>query len=314
MKNKILALSFIVLLMSISVASVSFTQAATSQGWITDFRIEDNKTGQLLMDGDLSTGVNTSYAPVLPGAEIKVTFTVNVFTAGDGNLKLGTSLSRALQDKYWELVTQDYTLGSDFNPNSQSAEFNWVEGTFSMIVYGKVPNSVSTAPTAVNVVSLYGPTSGVALAQIRVLPTTAQMDEFLTLYDQKQAALKSLSGVDSGYVEIYTNVLNASKAIANNGNVEDAIALLNGLSTANAPASSTVQMLFYPIIGVTAALAVVFLVLFLRVRGKVSYFQLVVEDQIKDLEGLTLRASKIDRAMSSNLESVKDRLKRLVGM
>ena len=140
------------------------------------------------------------------------------------------------------------------------------------------------------------------------------MDEFLTLYDQKQAALKSLSGVDAGYIEIYTNVLNASRTIANNGNPADAIALLNGLNTANAPASSTVQMLFFPIIGVTAAIAVIFVVLFLRVRGKVSYFQLVVEDQIKDLEGLTLRASKIDRAMSSNLESVKDRLKRLVGM
>ena len=60
-------------------------------------------------------------------------------------------------------------------------------------------------------------------------------------------------------------------------------------------------MLFYPIIGVTAAIAVVLVVLFLRVRGKVSYFQLVVEDQIKDLEGLTLRASKIDQAMSLNL-------------
>ena len=47
--------------------------------------------------------------------------------------------------------------------------------------------------------------------------------------------------------------------------------------------------LFLPIVGVLAAVAVVFVVLFLRVRGKVSYFQLVVEDQIKDLEGLTLR-------------------------
>jgi hypothetical protein len=73
-------------------------------------------------------------------------------------------------------------------------------------------------------------------------------------------------------------------------------------------------MLYIPAIAVLAVLAVLFVVLFLRVRGKVSYFQLVVEDQIKDLEGLTLRASKIDRAMSSNLESVKDRLKRLVGM
>ena len=74
------------------------------------------------------------------------------------------------------------------------------------------------------------------------------------------------------------------------------------------------ESLFLPIVGVVAAVAVIFAVLFLRVRGKVSYFQLVVEDQIKDLEGLTLRAAKIDRAMSSSLESVKDRLKRLVGM
>ena len=90
--------------------------------------------------------------------------------------------------------------------------------------------------------------------------------------------------------------------------------MLNGLNVANEPMSSTTQALFIPVIVVLAALAVVFVVMFLRVRGKVSYFQLVVEDQIKDLEGLTIRASKIDRAMSANLESVKDRLKRLVGM
>jgi len=57
-----------------------------------------------------------------------------------------------------------------------------------------------------------------------------------------------------------------------------------------------------------------FAFLFMRNRGKVSYFKLVVEDQIKDLEGLTLRASKIDRTISSNLSSIEDRLKRLVGM
>ena len=73
-------------------------------------------------------------------------------------------------------------------------------------------------------------------------------------------------------------------------------------------------IIFYPIIGVTAAVAVLFVVLFLRSRSKVSYFTLVVEDQIKDLEGLTMRAAKIDRAMSANLDSVKDRLKHLVGM
>jgi hypothetical protein len=54
--------------------------------------------------------------------------------------------------------------------------------------------------------------------------------------------------------------------------------------------------------------------LFLRARGKVKYVLLVLEDQIKDLEGLTLRASKLDRTIASSLDSVKDRLKSLVGM
>jgi hypothetical protein len=61
-------------------------------------------------------------------------------------------------------------------------------------------------------------------------------------------------------------------------------------------------------------LAAVFGLMFLRVRGKIKYVLLVLEDQIKDLEGLTLRASKLDRTIASSLDSVKDRLKSLVGM
>jgi hypothetical protein len=41
---------------------------------------------------------------------------------------------------------------------------------------------------------------------------------------------------------------------------------------------------------------------------------MVLEDQIRDLEGLTLRASRVDRTISTSLESVKDRLKSVVGM
>lgn len=186
-----------------------------------------------------------------------------------------------------------------------------------MTVIGVVPTPSSGETQApVNVVTLYGPSSGIPLDQITVSATSAGMNQFETLYNQKAAHLTSLksSGVAQGYIDIYTNVLNESTVVANSGDVTDAIAMLNGLNVANEPMSSTTQALFIPVIVVLAALAVVFVVMFLRVRGKVSYFQLVVEDQIKDLEGLTIRASKIDRAMSANLESVKDRLKRLVGM
>lgn len=317
LNKKILALSLLLLLTTVYLtsASISTVKAAGEGLWITAYKIEDANTGQVLMNVDFPTGVNTTLAPILPGASLKVTFTINVVTSGSGNLQISTSLHKTLQDKYWELVTQNYTLGNDFNPNSQSAKFNWVKGTFSMLVYGSAPTTTSATSLQVNVVSLYGPTGGV-LDQITVPVVTAKMDQYQTLLAQKEANLNSLisSGVSPGYIELYTNVLNESKTIAAQGYVDGAIALLNGLDVANAPVSSTMESLFLPIVVVLAAIAVVFVIMFLRVRGKISYLQLVVEDQIKDLEGLTLRASKIDRTMSSNLESVKDRLKRLVGM
>ena len=318
MKNKILALSLILLLTTVYLTSISFTQAAGEGQWITGYKIEDATSGQLLVQFNSTTGVNMTSSPMIPGAEVKVTFTVNVFTPGSGNLKLTSGLqkSNTHPNGYWELISQDYTLGSAYNPNSVSTEFNWVVGTFTIALYGKVPNSATDTAKLIHVVTLTSASGGEAIDQINVLATTANLAAFNVLYDQQEAKLKSLisNGVAQGYIDIYTNVLNASKTIATQGDVNDAMALLNGLNVSSEPVSSTMEMLFLPIAGVLAAVAVVFVVLFLKVRGKVSYFQLVVEDQIKDLEGLTLRASKIDRAMSSNLESVKDRLKRLVGM
>jgi len=318
LRNKIVISSLVLLLISVFIISTpdSLVGAVGEGQWITSYTIFDNNSDQVLVQFDSSTGLNQTLSPVIPGSDVKVTFTVNVFTAGSGNLKLQTSMGKLLSDRYWELVTQDYSLGNDFNPNANPAQFSWILGTFTMTVYGKIPTSTSQSGAPINVVSLYGPTGGVAIDQISVFATTALMTQFQTLYSQKQAHLSSLksSGVAQGYIDLYSNVLNASQTEANAGYVSNAIALLNGLTTTNEPISSAMVSLYIPLIVVFAVIAALFAVLFLRVRGRVSYFQLVVEDQIKDLEGLTLRASKIDRAMSSNLESVKERLKRLVGM
>jgi hypothetical protein len=318
LKNKILALSLLLILTTMMIFSFSPPVKAVGEGqWITAYQIEDS-SGQLLVQYDPLTNTTNTLAPVLPGADIEVTFTVNVIALGADTLRLSTVLQKSTANPsgYWDLQSSTYDMGSTYNPAAQSTTFKWTEGTFNMVLYGKVPNSASNVAQTLNVVSLYSGSGGSALDQIVVQATSAGLANFNVLYSQQQTKLNKLisDGVSQGYIDIFTNVLNASRTIANAGDVTDAIALLNGLNTANAPVTSTVESLFLPIVGVLAALAVVFVVLFLRIRGKVSYFQLVVEDQIKDLEGLTLRASKIDRAMSSNLESVKDRLKRLVGM
>ena len=86
------------------------------------------------------------------------------------------------------------------------------------------------------------------------------------------------------------------------------------LDVDDAPAYSTVEGLFLPMVGALVAVVVLLGVLFIRGRGKMQYVVMVLEDQIRDLEGLTLRASRVDRTISTSLESVKDRLKSIIGM
>ena len=315
MKTKILAICVFMLLASAYLISISTTFAAVGEGdWITKYTVEDIDSGEKLLEVDFEEGTETEYSPILAGAELKITFTVNVFTSGEGNLQLRTNMKQATgESQYWELVSEDYDLGSDYNPARSSTDFNWEEGTFEMICYGKV--STVTKPSNVTLVGLYGPT-GTTLDKIEVIVLTAEGSEFQDLFEQYEDRLRSLidSGVAPGYTELYENMLNQSKALNRAGLTEEAIALLEAIPTSGEPMGSALQMIMLPAIGVAAAAAVIFAFMFQRARGKNSYFRLVVEDQIKDLEGLTLRASKIDRTISSSLSSIEDRLKRLVGM
>jgi hypothetical protein len=164
-------------------------------------------------------------------------------------------------------------------------------------------------------VSLKDPSNAI-LDEVKLNITDSAIDEYNTLLAAKQQRLAELSssGVATGYVDVYQNIVTQSQAVASQGLTDAAIAMLDSLNVTNEPAGAVMQNLFLPLIIVFAVIAVLFGFLFMRIRGKVSYFRLVIEDQIKDLEGLTLRASKIDRTISSNLAGVEDRLKRLVGM
>jgi hypothetical protein len=316
LKNKILALSLLFILSTVMIISFAQPAAAVGQGqWITTYQIEDS-TGQLLVQYDPTTNTTTTLSPVIPGTAIKVTFTVDVIVAGTGNLQLTTGLSKTgTNAQYWTLGSTDYNMGSSYNPNSQATQFTWTVGTFEMVLTGTVPSTLSGS-TPLQVVGLYSASDDTNLDRISVLATSAGLATYNSIYSQQESKLKGYisSGVDQGFIDIYRKVMNASQALANAGQVQAATELLNDLNASNAPPSSTMQAIFLPLIIAMAVVAAIFAVLFLRIRGKVSYFQLVVEDQIKDLEGLTLRISKIDRASSSNLESVKERLKRLVGM
>lgn len=318
MKTEVLAIYLLLVLTFASVGFIATVKGATGEGeWFTNYTVEDEVTGELMVEVDFAADVNRTLSPIFGGSELAITFTVDVsVTSPSTLLKLKTALIHSTgEDVFWKLVTQDYELTA-YNPNSQEVQFYQVRGNLTMTLYGRVPITVAQdIPVRYILVTLYGP-AGETLDQIRVTVVSAETSEYQALLVEKEDELQSLkdSGVAPGYIELYENVLNESRVQASLGNVESAIGMLNTLEVDNVPAYSTVEGLFLPLVGALIAIAVVLAVMFLRGRGKIQYVTMVLEDQIRDLEGLTLRASRVDRSISTSLESIKDRLKSLVGM
>jgi hypothetical protein len=253
-----------------------------------------------------------------------VTVTISIATSNpSSSLTLSTAMAHSSSlDHYWEHDASDgYSLGG-YNPNAASFSFSQAAGTLTISCIGVASGQVSTTVSGItlhkavpiSLISLKDP-SGTVLDEIKSNITDAAINEYNTKLKAKQGTLAGLagSGVDPGYVELYQNIV-AQSQVVDQGLTDNAVAMLDSLDVANAPAGALMQILFLPLVVVFGVVAVLFAFLFMRNRGKVSYFRLVIEDQIKDLEGLTLRASKIDRTISSSLSSIEDRLKRLVGM
>ena len=322
MKSKIIAVCVFVLLASACIISISTASAATGVGdWITSYRIEDASTGRLIID----TASNVVGGTIINGAQLKVTVTISVPTSSPSTM---LSLSTAMQhpaslDHYWvHDPTDGYNLGS-YNPNQQTFTFSQAAGTLTITCYGVASGQVTQQvgsvtlhkSVAISLVSLKDPSNAI-LDEVKMNITDSTIDEYNTLLAAKQQRLAELSssGVATGYTDVYQNIITQSQEVAGEGLTDAAVAMLNSLNVSNEPAGAVLQNLFLPLIVVFAVIAGLFGFMFMRVRGKVSYYRLIVEDQIKDLEGLTLRASKIDRTISAQLASVEDRLKRLVGM
>ncbi len=318
MRTKVLAICLLLVISFVSIGFVATTKADVGEGdWFVSYTVEDPNTGELMVDVDFEAEEERLLAPIFGGSELEITFTVDVgVTSPSTLLKLKTAMVHSnLEDTYWELVSQEYELTA-YNPNSQEVQFYQAKGELTMKLYGRVPaNIAQDVPVQYRVVTLYGP-AGETLDLIEVKVVTAEASEYETLFSEKEDELLSLkeSGVDPGYLELYENILNESRVQADEGYVEAAIGMLNTLDVDDVPAYSTVEGLFLPVVGALVAVAVVLAIMFIRGRGKMQYVTMVLEDQIRDLEGLTLRASRVDRTISTSLESVKDRLKSIVGM
>lgn len=325
MKTKITLICFIMI--SISIMTIP-SYCAEEGGWILWYKVEDLKTKKLILEKDLITGNEKIYESIFSGAEYNVTIFFNIaVTVPRSVLKINTSLERAsLLDRFWELHTKDYPV-VNYNPSEKVVRFNQVKGNLTISMYGRIPQNITEKTfngyvfnKAVDyiVLELRGPNDEM-LDNISFKVIDSKINEYQNLLRSKENDLKNIKnqGVISSYVKLYEKMLNQAKVEAEMGFVDNAIKILNLLSIEGAPKEPTpsiLEILFYPTVLILVGVIAFTGFMFQRSRGKLNYTLMVVEEQVKELEGLGVRLSRIDKNISSNLEGIKDKLKRLVGV
>ncbi len=327
MRKKIVALIVIVLFTLTVIFSVSPANAQAQGSWITSYSVRNLSTGEIILQKTDAYSPATAFGNLLEGTDVNVTITISVSQTGTGSLTLSTALQKALsQDKYWELKTTAYPV-QNYNPNAQSVTFNQTQGQLVISCYGTIPTGLTTSSSGSGIqmhlaapfvlIRITGPSG--TLDQIAPQVIDAKIAQYNTLHDTSVNALENLKteNAAAAYVALYENVINGSELAASAGFVDNAISQLNQLAISEQPpvtaGASMFDTLFLPVAGALAVVAVIGIVLFLRAKGRAGYVSQVVEDQIRDLEGLTLRAQRIDKTLSQGLETIEDRLKRAVG-
>ena len=324
---KKIVVMFFLFLLGITIAP---TFSSGTERWIVKYRVEDLKTKQLVLEIDFENDKSSSYASIFAGMEYNITMTLRIpMSVPYATLTLNTRLEHSsLLDRYWEVHSSPPPTIVDYNPNSKSLKIKQEKGTLIVSLYGKVPDKITENKIA-DGITLHNPFNYVAAElkgpDLQVLDNVilevidSKIFEYRNLLEEKKSVLQNLKEsspkVVPAYIDLFESVISKAEDEGKRGFVDKAISLLNILTAENVPrehAPSILETFFFPVVGGLALVAVIFGFLFFRVKSRIGYISMVIEDQIRELEGLTFRVSKIDKNIYSNLDVIKNRLKNLV--
>ena len=310
---------FMVLATSMGVAE------AEDETWFALYRVEDLTTRQLVIERNLETGKLLQNTPVFTGAEYNITITLDIgLTAAYANLTLSLGLLHADSiDRFWEIHTTGLNLTGDYNPNRAEITFSQVKGRYVLSTFGRVPSDLTITrlgsglmlhkPVNFTVIQLIGPDGGV-LDEITLSIIDSEIDGYRFIRRQREIELQGYkeSQVDPAYIELYESFMALAEEQAEVGFVRSAVDILETLQVEVPPVQigpSFGERYFLPSVGGLGVLSVALVYLLLRAHGKMSFISMVIEDQIREMEVLTTRASRIDRNLASRLQEINDRLK-----
>lgn len=316
---------FLIPLMFIAL-TIGSIEAQEDERWFVSFEVIDLTSKQLVLERDFEADRTIQNSPMFAGAEYNITITIDIgLTAAYADLDLTVRLAHADSiDRYWEIHTTDLNLTEDYNPNSPEITFKQVKGRYVISTFGRVPSDLTLTdldqlvlhkPVNHTILTLRGP-DGSLLDSIRLNIIDSEIDSYRFFLNQRKSDLNEFleSQADPAFTGLYESFIMLAESQAEAGLVQISRDILDSMEVEMPPVQtgpSFQEQYFLPAVGVLCLLAVMLGFLFFRARGRVSFTSMVLEDQIRELEGLTLRASRTDRNLGARLQEINDRLKEL---
>lgn len=305
-------------------AQVTPVWGADNLPWIDEYRLEHYSTNQRILEWKSENDQLTQNAPVLAGNEYRLSFRINVRQTVDNavlELRLSESILKKSMTVFWEIESVELPLTSEFNPTERIVRFNHTQGVYRLSIVGEIDRTLTSAeagvvfhnPVDLTFITLIGPAQTL-YDEITINVIDNRIDDYRRLRSQKEAELVQYrqTSVDPAYVQLYEKFLNIAISEAELGLVDNAINLMNNLQVEAPPVEtgpSWQEQYFLPAVGALAVLFILSVVLFMRSRSRLGFVTMLVEDQIREMEALQSRASRVDRGLAQRLQEINDRLK-----
>ena len=258
---------------------------------------------------------------LVAGGSYTINFEIEIGATLSDNILLTTSMEKS-GNSFWTLNNNyEGVETSTWTPGSQSITFQAIEGTAQFTLDGKIPEAITEKEIddigkIIHALELV-PLLVMSLDSMEILDerTYTITDQTIISYDallqSKTEKLDSIS-MDEKYNSLAFEIVSEAEYLTSFGLYDDAIQLLETIPDSDypePPRTTTLLIVSSIFLGITT---IAFLLLFIRTRSSTSYLSSSVSEKADKLDLLLIKASRIDRSLADDLETIKKELKDLV--
>ena len=258
---------------------------------------------------------------LVAGGSYTINFEIEIGATLSDNILLTTSMEKS-GNSFWTLNNNyEGVETSTWTPGSQSITFQAIEGTAQFTLDGKIPEAITEKEIAdigktIHALELV-PLLVMSLDSMEILDerTYTITDQTIISYDallqSKTEKLDSIS-MDEKYNSLALEIVSEAEYLTSFGLYDDAIQLLETIPDSDypePPRTTTLLIASSIFLGITT---IAFVLLFIRTRSSTSYLSSSVSEKADKLDLLLIKASRIDRSLADDLETIKKELKELV--